>query len=70
MAYITDYQYYENNQVSPTDENWGSYQYVSLDDIVNNFMLMYQGNNELVNTDAAELVPREIALHPPGSCIS
>jgi hypothetical protein len=49
MAYITDYQYYENNQVSPTDENWGSYQYVSLDDIVNNFMLMYQGNNELVN---------------------
>jgi hypothetical protein len=49
MAYITDYQYYENNQVSPTDENWGSYQYVTLDDIVNNFMLMYQGNNELIN---------------------
>ena len=49
MSYITDYQYYENNQTVPTDENWGSYQYVSLDDIVNNFMLMYQGNNELLN---------------------
>ena len=49
MAYITDYQYYENNQVVPTDKNWGSYQYISLDDIVNNFMLMYQGNNEIIN---------------------
>ena len=49
MTYITDYQYYENNQLSPTDANWGSYQYVSLDNIVNNFMLMYQGNTELIN---------------------
>ena len=40
MSYITDYQYYENNKTVPTDENWGSYQYVSLDDIVNNFMLI------------------------------
>ena len=53
MAYITDYVYYENNQVppigSPADANWGSYQYVSLENIVNNFMLMYQGNNEIIN---------------------
>ena len=49
MAYITDYTYYENDQVVPTDSNWGSYQYISLDDIVNNFMLMFQGNNELIN---------------------
>ena len=49
MAYITDYQYYENNQNVPTDENWGSYQYVTLENIVNNFMLMYQGNNEIIN---------------------
>jgi hypothetical protein len=49
MAYITDYQYYENGGVVPTDANWGSYQYVSLEDIVNNFMLMYQGNNEIIN---------------------
>jgi len=49
MAYITDYQYYENSQNVPTDANWGSYQYISLEDIVNNFMLMFQGNNEIVN---------------------
>ena len=49
MAYITDYKYYENNGNTPTDENWGSYQYVSLSDIVNTFMLMYVGNDKLVN---------------------
>ena len=49
MAYISDYLYYENNGTSPNDENWGSYQYVSLEDIVSNFMLMYQGNNEILN---------------------
>jgi hypothetical protein len=49
MAYISDYKYYENNGNTPQDENWGSYQYVSLDDIVSNFMLMYQGNNEILN---------------------
>ena len=49
MAYLTDYQYYQNAGGTPTSQNWGSYQFVSLDDIVNNFMLMYQGNNELVN---------------------
>jgi hypothetical protein len=49
MAYITDYQYYENGGIIPEDSNWGSYQYVSLENIVNNFMLMFQGNNEIVN---------------------
>tara|TARA_R100001086_G_scaffold75294_1_gene36384 strand:+ start:3010 stop:3933 length:924 start_codon:yes stop_codon:yes gene_type:complete len=49
MTYITDYQYYENGGNVPEDANWGSYQYISLDDIVNNFMLMFQGNNELIN---------------------
>jgi len=49
MAYITDYQYYENSQVDPTDANWGSYQYVTLENVVNNFMLMNQGNNEIIN---------------------
>ena len=51
MAYITDYQYYENNLPPGTvqsEENWGSYQFVSLEDIVNNFMLMFQGNNEII----------------------
>ena len=45
MPYITDYQYYTD------DANWGSYQYVSLQDIVNNFMLMYNGNHSLVNNE-------------------
>lgn len=49
MAYITNYQYYTNNGIIPEDTNWGSYQYVSLADIVNNFMLMYVGNDKLVN---------------------
>lgn len=49
MAYLTGYQYYENDGNNPEDENWGSYQYVSLQDIVNNFMLMYVGNDKLIN---------------------
>ena len=49
MAYINQYQYYTNNDGNPNNENWGSYQYISLEDIVNNFMLIYQGNHELVN---------------------
>jgi hypothetical protein len=49
MAYLSGYQYYENSGTSPEDANWGSYQYVSLTDVVNNFMLIYQGNHELVN---------------------
>lgn len=49
MGYISNYKYYENNGVSPTDKNWGSYQYVTLNDVVSNFMLMYQGNNEIIN---------------------
>jgi len=49
MAYLTGYQYYENSGNVPESENWGSYQYISLDDIVNNFMLMYVGNDKLIN---------------------
>jgi len=49
MAYLNGYQYYENSGNVPQDANWGSYQYVSLTDVVNNFMLIYQGNHEIVN---------------------
>lgn len=49
MAYLNGYQYYENSGVAPQDENWGNYQYTSLGDIVNNFMLMYVGNDKLIN---------------------
>ena len=51
MAYITQYQYYENGGNAPNNANWGSYQYVSLEDIVNNFMLMYYGNHSLINNE-------------------
>lgn len=51
MAYISQYQYYENGGNQPEDANWGSYQFVSLKDIVNNFILMYTGNHSLVNNE-------------------
>jgi hypothetical protein len=51
MAYISQYEYYENNGSNPKDANWGSYQYVSLFDIVNNFMLIHTGNHSLVNNE-------------------
>lgn len=51
MAYISEYEYYANNGANPQDKNWGSYQYISLQDIVNNFLLMYSGNHSLVNNE-------------------
>jgi len=49
MAYINQKQYYTNNGVNPTDNNWGSYQYISLTDVMKNFQLMYSGNHSLIN---------------------
>ena len=40
---LTDQQYYENSS------NWGSSQYVSLDDIINNFYLFYVGDSKIIN---------------------
>ena len=51
MAYLNQKKYYTNDGVNPTDANWGSYQYVSLDDIMTNFELMYDGNHSLVNNE-------------------
>ena len=51
MGYISEYSYYANTGQDPEEKNWGSYQYVSLYDIVNNFMLMYAGNHNLVNNE-------------------
>ncbi len=51
MAYISQYEYYENNGNAPENANWGSYQYVSLYDIVNNYMLMYTGNHSMINNE-------------------
>ena len=44
MAYISNQQYYSD------PNNNGDYQYVSLSDIVNNFMLMYVGDDKLIGT--------------------
>lgn len=49
MADMTQEQYYTNGGVIPTDKNLGSYQYLSLADIVNNYMLMYSDDGLLVN---------------------
>jgi hypothetical protein len=49
MSYITPYQYYTNGGTAPTDSNWGSYQYISLADAINNFTLMYVGNDKQIN---------------------
>ena len=49
MAYISQFTYYTNNNNIPEDANWGSYQYVTLKEIVNNFSLMYSGNHSMIN---------------------
>lgn len=49
MAYLSQYQYYANSGNSPANANWGSYQYVSLKELVSNFMNMYTGNHNLIN---------------------
>ena len=49
MGYIDQKKYYTNDGTNPTNANFGSYQFVSLDNIVKNFLLMYQGNHEMVN---------------------
>ena len=51
MTYISNLEYYTNNGNVPTDVNWGSYQYVNLYDIVNNFMLIYNDNDTLVSSE-------------------
>ena len=50
MAYITNYKYFTNNGVVPQNANWGEYQFVTLKDIVYNFMLMYVGDTASIVT--------------------
>jgi len=40
---VTPYQYYSD------PSNYGSYQYTTLADVVNNFMIMYVGNDKQIN---------------------
>ena len=46
---ITQEQYYQNNGSNPTNENWGTYQYLLLSDIINNFLLTYVGDDKVIN---------------------
>jgi len=49
---MTDQQYYS------APANYGSYQYITLPDIVNNFLLMYQGDD----TQVMHSVPRHLVI--------
>lgn len=49
MAQITDFEYYENSNINPSNENWGGYQYTQLKDIINNFYMMYVGDDKIIN---------------------
>lgn len=56
MAYITNYQYYENGGVVPTDLNQGSYQYTSISDIVRNYMMIFVGPENVVDNTSRNKV--------------
>ena len=54
---ITQNEYYQNNGNAPLTENWGTYQYMLLTDIVNNFLLAYVGDDKVINkVDRNEVV--------------
>jgi hypothetical protein len=46
---MTQEEYYTNGGTAPTDKNWGTYQNVTLKEIVNNFQLMYMDDGDLLN---------------------
>jgi len=48
-THIDHREYYQNNGNNPGDENWGTYQYLLLRDIINNFLLTYVGDDKVIN---------------------
>ena len=56
MAYLTDYQYFDNGGVSPVTANQGSYQYVPILDIVRNYILNFTGQDQLVDNVKTNIV--------------
>jgi len=57
MAYITEYQYYENTGNPNTEDgNWGSYPYVSVNDSVRNFILVYVGKDTKIKYNARKQI--------------
>lgn len=54
---LTDYQYYRNEGNSPEDLNWGNYQYITMEEVINDFMLVYVGDDKIINkVDRNEVV--------------
>ena len=54
---MDQYTYYQNDGVAPGDANWGSYQYVLLKDVINNYLLTYVGDDKLINkVDRSEII--------------
>ena len=47
--HINQREYYTNSGDNPTNDNWGTYQYMLLDDIINNFLLTYVGDDKVIN---------------------
>jgi|TARA_B110000908_G_scaffold26227_1_gene30403 hypothetical protein len=46
---LTQSEYYQNSGNEPTNDNWGTYQYLLLEDIINNFLLTYVGDDKVIN---------------------
>lgn len=48
---LTDEQYYEgpDGVWNSTDEDYGAYQFISLKDIINNFIIAYVGENKIIS---------------------
>lgn len=56
-THIDQRKYYSNDGVNPVDDNWGTYQYLLLQDIINNFILSYVGDDKVINkVDRNEVV--------------
>lgn len=58
---LTNQQYYEgpDGVWDSLDENYGNYQFVSLKDIVNNFMIAYVGENKIIS----KIKRTDVAFH-------
>jgi hypothetical protein len=50
----TDQEYYENQ------DNWGNFQFIRLEDLVNNFLLIYTGNDSLLGNVERDKVIRHV----------
>lgn len=46
---INQREYYQNSGNNPTYDNWGTYQYLLLQDVINNFLLTYVGDDKVIN---------------------